>query len=575
MMEFNLREVFSILDENHEGQIQLRRFVDVANNYYSDAEQLAGITKALDPKNTGFINFDQFCQGIAQISSLQGVSLKDVASDLTRLSRENSLVEDSDQRSLKTNNGFDFSLSNFIIDENQDGSTTTFNEYDVDSEDTSHLHNSSKPHSKTNIKNKTSIHIQSSSPNSQSISPRLDSAIFGDEEEFSGVAEPDSSNYLSDSITRPRPTTPQRVSEILKRNNYLKPVTPAEELEQHLQESVEELQKTVENLTVQKQTTTDRLSRIQSENTDLKKRLLALEDRFQDIEGHQSRTTHSDQQKFVESINQIDRTFLQEKEILQSSVMRISAIEAELKNTQTTNGQMKKDVTQLKQKLDDVDVQLRDSQVRCDDLSEDNEKLLQQLRLQRKQLEEEKLRNAHLAEQLTSESSRKIFAHTLSRTEDIIKTSEIRIQELDAQVQALKLENEKLLSENEELRERAVIDGIDEGRRLMNSHSSLSYAAELEVLSKDELMSKLRDQLMVNDRLRQYIERMLSVIIENSPQLLEVTMNAGANIVPMKPPTNHRVEPSNEIKTSSLTPEPVIEEPLPAPTPKKQTNDNS
>ncbi|CAF3348556.1 unnamed protein product, partial [Rotaria socialis] len=89
---------------------------------------------------------------------------------------------------------------------------------------------------------------------------------------FSGVAEPDSSNYLSDSITRPRPTTPQRVSEILKRNNYLKPVTPAEELEQHLQESVEELQKTVENLTVQKQTTTDRLSRIQSENTDLKKR---------------------------------------------------------------------------------------------------------------------------------------------------------------------------------------------------------------------------------------------------------------------------------------------------------------
>ncbi|CAF4569500.1 unnamed protein product, partial [Rotaria magnacalcarata] len=44
-------------------------------------------------------------------------------------------------------------------------------------------------------------------------------------------------------------------------------------------------------------------------------------------------------------------------------------------------------------------------------------------------------------------------------------------------------ENEKLLNENEELRERAVIDGIDEGRRLMNSHSSLSYAAELEVLS--------------------------------------------------------------------------------------------
>lgn len=37
-MDFDLKEVFSILDENGEGQIQLRRFVDVANNYYSDAE---------------------------------------------------------------------------------------------------------------------------------------------------------------------------------------------------------------------------------------------------------------------------------------------------------------------------------------------------------------------------------------------------------------------------------------------------------------------------------------------------------------------------------------------------------
>jgi Ca2+-binding EF-hand superfamily protein len=38
MMDFDLKQVFSILDENEEGQIQLRRFVDVANNYYSDAE---------------------------------------------------------------------------------------------------------------------------------------------------------------------------------------------------------------------------------------------------------------------------------------------------------------------------------------------------------------------------------------------------------------------------------------------------------------------------------------------------------------------------------------------------------
>ena len=100
MMDFDLNQVFEILDENGEGLIQLRRFIDIATNYYSDAEQLARITKALDPENTGFINYDQFCSGIAQISSLQGLTLNEVASDLTRRSRENSLVEDSDRRSL-------------------------------------------------------------------------------------------------------------------------------------------------------------------------------------------------------------------------------------------------------------------------------------------------------------------------------------------------------------------------------------------------------------------------------------------------------------------------------------------
>ena len=38
MMDFDLNQVFEILDENGEGRIQLRRFIDIANNYYSDAE---------------------------------------------------------------------------------------------------------------------------------------------------------------------------------------------------------------------------------------------------------------------------------------------------------------------------------------------------------------------------------------------------------------------------------------------------------------------------------------------------------------------------------------------------------
>ncbi len=148
----------------------------------------------------------------------------------------------------------------------------------------------------------------------------------------------------------------------------------------------------------------------------------------------------------------------------------------------------------LIQKLEDVDIQLNESHIRCNYLAEDNEKLSAQLRLQREELEAERLTNAQveitnficnenisnlfqLAEQLTSESSRQMFGRTLSRTESIIKSSEIRIQDLDAQVRALKFvcdgkistkerrtisfqENEKLKHENEELRERAVVSYV-------------------------------------------------------------------------------------------------------------------
>jgi len=112
----------------------------------------------------------------------------------------------------------------------------------------------------------------------------------------------------------------------------------------------------------------------------------------------------------------------------------------------------------LLKKLEDVDIQLSDSQTRCNNLSDDNRKLLEQLRLQREELEAAKLANKELNERLIAESSQTVLGRSITRTESILKSSEVRILDLDAQVRALKLENDKLKQENEELRERAVAE---------------------------------------------------------------------------------------------------------------------
>jgi len=513
MMDFDLNQVFEILDENGEGLIQLRRFIDIATNYYSDAEQLARITKALDPENTGFINYDQFCSGIAQISSLQGLTLNEVASDLTRRSRENSLVEDSDRRSL-----------------NQDGSTTTFNEYDVENDEVFPNQTSKVQFRQTNgrnsVKKTNGKEKEEEISNSNSKTPIVfNSTFYADgEEEFTAVAEPSSTPYTPETVYS-RPVS-QRISQIFKRTSYIQPTISTDPNDQQLQETVDELQKTVETLTEQKLKTSDRLAKIQSENSDLRSRLLALEDRFHDLEGQHARASQSEK-KYVEYITQKDRSFVQEKEILQT---RINVIESELKETQTNNVLMKKDVKELKQKLDDVDTQLYDSQTQCHQLAQSNGQLLEQLRQQREELVAERLKNDELRERLKNESSLEKFGRSHSRAENILKSSATEIKDLEEQIRILELERKELKRENNELRERASALNFPSGPSFGNDTANQSFAAEMEELSKDQLMSKLRDQYVINDRLREYIERMLTVIIEHNPQLLEVTTSTGLSI---------------------------------------------
>lgn len=75
-------------------------------------------------------------------------------------------------------------------------------------------------------------------------------------------------------------------------------------------------------------------------------------------------------------------------------------------------------------------------------------------------------------------------------------------------------------------------------------------------------MSKLREQLLMNDRLREYIERMLTVIIENSPQLLEITMNANAHMGPiMGMPMNSSTD--HPIQSFTISPEELQNKPTP------------
>jgi len=88
-------------------------------------------------------------------------------------------------------------------------------------------------------------------------------------------------------------------------------------------------------------------------------------------------------------------------------------------------------------------------------------------------------------------------------------------------------------------------------------------------------MCKLREQFLVNDRLREYIERMLSIIIENNPQLLEIAIDG--NITMEMPTTNQRKQ-SLIISSKQIEDKPVIPpelEPEPEPLKPRESNNKS
>ncbi len=70
-------------------------------------------------------------------------------------------------------------------------------------------------------------------------------------------------------------------------------------------------------------------------------------------------------------------------------------------------------------------------------------------------------------------------------------------------------------------------------------------------------MSKLRDQFSINDRLREYIERMLTVILENSPQLLEITTSSGVSIGSMGMSSYSSANPRQQSPTTPTENKPV------------------
>lgn len=97
-----------------------------------------------------------------------------------------------------------------------------------------------------------------------------------------------------------------------------------------------------------------------------------------------------------------------------------------------------------------------------------------------------------------------------------------REAELEHEVKRLKQDNRSLKEQNDELNGQIINLSIQGAKNLMTAPFSDSLAAEINSVSRGELMEAVHKQEEINYRLQDYIDKIIVAIMECNPSILEV-----------------------------------------------------
>ncbi|CAH1102145.1 unnamed protein product [Psylliodes chrysocephalus] len=294
-----------------------------------------------------------------------------------------------------------------------------------------------------------------------------------------------------------------------------------------LEEDVQDLQKKFQVLQQQLGTLQDnanqndeRYTRAKSDNAALQARVIMLEEQVRETEFRYEEKLQDEQRRTKELVSRLER----EKQLLLENVnIRLQGSEAECANLKEEIGRQR---VQL-EKLDDQRQILHEQNQELAGLLSATKDEMKMMKDQEVRLKREYEAQAQLSEDLSKEIER---LRLEARTPALPTTSPetLRLDELHEEMSNLRSENSRLREVNEELQASLLHAGLETGRILSIGENSL--AAELDVMSQDEVHQALKEQQEVNRQLRTYIEGILLNIVENHPQLLEVKHTACANV---------------------------------------------
>ncbi|XP_057682053.1 rab11 family-interacting protein 3 isoform X2 [Corythoichthys intestinalis] len=547
-----LKTVFDALDQDGDGFVRIEEFMEFAAAY--GADQVKDLTKFLDPSGLGVISFEDFHRGISAISN-GGPEPQLYSAHYSPGDGAVGCPEEYDEQ-------------NEVTDSAYLGSESTYSECETfTDEDTGAL---VPPEMHEDVDTDSGIEAALHDPeeainrfslNSELHNASLVAVIGGEEEHFEDFGESNNSELLLESgedgtdgaVDCPLAQTPQqidvasllspsagkrlsskKVARHLLQNSSITLDTVSdltrdilELADNDITDKMLLLERRVAELEKDSETSGEQHARLRQENLQLVHRANAFEEQLKEQELLADEQLQNEIRRHKEALSKLEREKGLELENLQARWMQLDEENCELRSCVPCLRANIERLEEEKQKLEDeVDI-MND---KWQNEMETRQKMTDKLSHERHQTQKEKESTQELIEDL-----RKQLEHLqLYKLEAEAKRgrspsaglqeyqTRTREAELEQEIKRLKQDNRSLKEQNDELNGQIINLSIQGAKSLMSASFSDSLAAEINSVSRSELMEAVHKQEEINYRLQDYIDKIIVAIMESNPSILEV-----------------------------------------------------
>ncbi|XP_034425989.1 rab11 family-interacting protein 3 isoform X2 [Hippoglossus hippoglossus] len=547
-----LKAVFDALDQDGDGFVRIEEFMEFAAAY--GADQVKDLTKFLDPSGLGVISFEDFHRGISAISN---------GGPEPQLYNVNYSPGDGAVGCPE-----EYDEQNEVTDSAYLGSESTYSECETfTDEDTGAL---VPPEMHEDVETDSGIeatlHDPEDSRNRFSLNSELHNhsvvtAISGEEEHFEDFGESNTSELLLESsvegtegecdspLAQPleqvngssllspsagKRLSSKKVARHLLQNSSMTLDTMSdltrdilELADNDITDKVLLLERRVAELEKESEASGEQHTRLRQENLHLVHRANALEEQLKEQEVLADEQLQQETRRHKEALSKLERERGLEQENLQARLQQLDEENSELRSCVPCLRANIERLEEEKRKLQDETEAMSD---RLQEETESRRKMGDKLSHERHQSHKEKECTQELIEDL-----RKQLEHLqLYKLEAEAKRgrtpgaglqeyqTRTREAELEQEIRRLKQDNRSLKDQNDELNGQIINLSIQGAKNLMSASFSDSLAAEINSVSRSELMEAIHKQEEINYRLQDYIDKIIVAIMECNPSILEV-----------------------------------------------------